>query len=620
MKNLFRWLRENPGTAVFIAAAAACIPLLPLPFLFDDGLSVRDNPLLRDFSSLRHLFGASYERVFRNESFEPLTYVLLMPVGRLFAWQPWGLHIFSALAHAACAWGVYRLALSFFGRRRPAALAGLFFALHPAQYGTLSAVLFTGTIFSSLFFIWALVRFLEEKSRGRAGAMALTGLLFAAALLFKERAFPGLLIFWLLPFLKEGGGFGELRRRLPELLWLSAFWAAALLARLPAGRGSGLGLDYIEPSLIAARLGAYAKMLVLPFWLSPAYQKTGILPDPAGFAALLAAGALFCYAAGRRGRGGSGYSPAAAGGLLAAAVLLPYLNLLPVNDLAEYLSSVFVSDRYLYLPMAGAALIFAAAALRLEESFPRSAAAAYIPAALLAPLLLLSSMRQLSWRSEEAVWSRAVRLNPDSAWAAYMLGSHYMQSGDTGKAGPLLERAIALGPSRGVRSNALGALAGVMLMEGRAEDGERLARAALDVWPDNYDAWNTYGAALASLGRKKDAARAFEAAASAGTTGAAPLLNLGRVSLELGEPAKAALAFERALERRRDTATLDLLCSAYESSGSLERAAAACLASVEMDQTRPEALLRLAGIYGKLGMAEPAELCRNEALRLSRPE
>lgn len=616
MRAIVKYLKENPGPAVFLAAAAACLPLLTLPFVFDDGMSVRDNIFLRDLSSLKYLFSPAYEQVFRNESFEPLTYVLLMAAGRLFGWQPWGMHLFSALAHAACAWSVYRLALSLFGRRKPAVLAGLFFALHPAQSGSLIAVLFTGTIFSALFFFWALDRFLSERGRSRPAAALLTGLLFGVSLLFKERAFPGLLLFWLLPLLR-GDRLQELRRRLPELLSLSVFWLAALLSRLPAGRGSAMGFDHTEPSLIFSRLAAYAKMLVLPFWLSPAYQKGGLLPDVPGLAALAAAAAVFLYALGRQRREERGASPAVLGALAGGLLLLPYLNLLPFSDLAEYLSSAFVSDRYLYLPMLGASLIFAAAAARLEERLPRSPAASAWPAALFAVFLLLSAGRQLSWRSEEAVWNRAVRINPESSWANYMLGSYYLQEGSPGRAAPLLERTLALGPSRGVRSHALGALAGAALMDGRPVDAKKLARSALETWDANYDAWNTYGAALASLGRKKDAARALEVAASAYTTGDAPLVNLGKVYLELGKPADAVLALERALQRSRSAATLDLLCSAHEAVGSLERAAAACLACVELEPGRPEALLKLAGIYRALGMNKPAALCIAEAEKLS---
>lgn len=198
-----------------------------------------------------------------------------------------------------------------------------------------------------------------------------------------------------------------------------------------------------------------------------------------------------------------------------------------------------------------------------------------------------------------------------------MLGSYYMKEGFPDKALPLLEHAAELEPSRGVLSNTLGALAAVHLMKGEPGPAEKLAVSALKTWEYNYDAWNTYGAALATLGKKSEAARAFEAAGSAEITGDAPLVNLGKLYLDLGEPVKASQALERALGRSKNPATMDLLCTAYAETGSLERAAAACMNSLELEPGRPDTLVKLAQIYTAMGMTEPASLCLDEVVKLA---
>ncbi len=637
--------RIKPDVLLAVFSAAAYIPLLFLPFVFDDVMSVRNNPLLRDLSNAAYLFHPAYTHVFRNEGFEPFTFLYLMLAGKLVAWQAWGFHALSLLAHAACAWTVYKLALLLLGKEKPALLAGLLFALHPAQAESLVAALFSGTIFSALFFLAALYRFMERDGRDGAAGKLLTGLLFGVSLLFKERSFSGLPLFFLLPFLRgvpkppgcrkgmkipyeespltpasPGGGFKELRRRLPELLALSFFWTAALFSRLSAGRGSSLGFKDMDPAYLFAKLAAYARMLFFPFQLSPVYQKTPALPGPAGLAALLLAGGVIFLALKYSGRGRRGYNPAATGAAAFLLLLLPYLNLLPVTDLAEYLNSVFVSNRYLYLPLAGAAVVFAAFAAEAEELLSaRRGGPAFLKAsgaALLALCLALSAQQQLIWRSDERVWLRAVKLNPASPWANYMLGSYYLQEGLPDEALPRLNLALSLNPPRGVLSNALGALAAARLLKGETKEAEEGALKALEAWEFNYDAWNIYGAALAGLGKRKEAAAAFEKAAEAEITGDTPLVNLGRLYLELGDPAKAAAAFERALKRENSVDTLDLLCGAYAASGRLKEASAACLASLGLKPDRPPALLRLARIYLALGMGEPAELCLAEAVRL----
>ncbi|MDD2805726.1 MAG: tetratricopeptide repeat protein [Elusimicrobiales bacterium] len=534
MRKLF----QKPGLAVALAAAAVCLPLLTLPFVFDDVMSVADNPWLRELGSLRHLFGPAYTPIFRNEGFEPLTFLPIMLFGRAFAWQPWGLHLLSLLAHSACSWAVWRLARELFSEERPALLAGLFFALHPAQGETTVAVLFSGTIFSALFFLLALTRFVSRDGRDGPADKALTAGLFLVSLLFKERAFPGLLLFALLPFLKKGGGAAELRRRLPELLAFAGAAAAALLARLAAGRVSALSAADLDPAFLFAKLAAYAKMICLPFWISPVYQKTAAWGDAAGLAALLLAGAALPLAVKYGGRGGRGYSPAPAGAALAGLLLLPYLNLLPVADLAEYLKSVFVSGRYLYLPLTGAALVFGAAAegFAAEWRRPASKAAALIlTTVLLLVFMGVSVSQRLIWRSDAAVWARAVRLNPDSAWGNYMLGTSYLEQGDAADAVPLLEKAVSLGPNRGVLSNSLGALAAAALMQGRPADAERTAKQALRVWNENYDAWNTLGAALAGMNRFAEAEQAFLEAARSPLTSGAALANRELVKRALSE-------------------------------------------------------------------------------------
>lgn len=526
--RLFNGLK--PETVIALVSAAAFIPLLFLPFVFDDVMSVQNNPLLRDLSNAAYLFHPAYNSVFRNEGFEPLTFLTLMPAGKLFAWHALGFHALSLLAHAAAAWLVYRLALLLTGEERPSLLAGLLFAVHPAQAETLVAALFSGTIFSALFFLAALYRFIDRDGGDSAAGKTFTALLFGASLLFKERAFPGLLLFCLLPFLRPGGGLSEFRRRLPELLALSSCWAAALLSRLTADGGSALGFAGLDPAYLPAKLAVYAEILLLPFRLSPVYQKTSPLPGPAGLAALGLAALILFLAFRYTGRGRRGYGPAAAGAAAFFILLFPYLNLLPVSDLAEYLNSVFVSNRYLYLPLAGAAVVFAAFAAWSAEALAAWPGGKYLTkaagGALLAVLVFLCAQQQLLWRSNEAVWTRAVSFNPESAWAHYMLGALYLQRGLPDAALPSLEKALSLRPSRGVLSNTWGALAAVRLETGRLKEAEEAARRALETWEYNYDAWNTYGAALAGLGKRKEAAEAFQKAAEAPMTGDAPLVNL----------------------------------------------------------------------------------------------
>jgi len=116
-----------------------------------------------------------------------------------------------------------------------------------------------------------------------------------------------------------------------------------------------------------------------------------------------------------------------------------------------------------------------------------------------------------------------------------MLGTGLLDGGETAAALPFLERAAALPSNRGVLSNSLGALAAAAMTQGRPAEAERLARRALQTWNENYDAWNTLGAALASQRRFEEAERAFTTAASSPVTAEAALANRGLVKKALSE-------------------------------------------------------------------------------------
>lgn len=597
--------------ALAALTAAVFAPLLGLPFVFDDVLAVRDNAALRELSNAVYLFHPAYSDLFRNEGYEPLTYPVLMLTGLASGWRPWAFHAVSIAAHAACAGLVFRLALLLTADAAAALAAGLLFALHPVQAETLTAAMFSGTIFSSVFFLAALHRFLASDGRSGPAAQGVTALLFAAALLFKERAFPGLLLFALLPLLR--GGPAGLKSRLPELAWLAAAWAAALGLRGYVMAGGGFGLAGLDLAYIPARLAAYAGTLLLPFRISPVYGKE-LFPGWTAAAALAGCAAL-AWLAWRAGRREKAYNAGAVGIALAGLTLLPYLNVLPLKDLSEYLSGTFASSRYLYLPIAGAAL--AAAALlkgRLARNPHRFAAGL-----VLAGLALLSVQQSLLWRSEEKVWARAAGLNPSSPWARYMLGTHYLQAGRNAEAERLLKEALELKPERPLFSHTNSALAQAALADGSAAAAETYARRALEAWDMNHEAWNALGAALAGQGRSAEAERTFLRAAEIEPTGDGPLINLGTLRLARGDAAGAAAALDLALARRRSPLALDLACRARAAGGDLKRAAQACADALELEPERPATLLLLGRIYLKLGAAEPAAVCLDGAEKLAGP-
>jgi Tfp pilus assembly protein PilF len=101
-----------------------------------------------------------------------------------------------------------------------------------------------------------------------------------------------------------------------------------------------------------------------------------------------------------------------------------------------------VSDRLLYLPMVGIALIAAALVARVAT---RRVAVAAVGSVLLV-LALLTGQRNTQYASETALWEDAVAKNPGHARARVNLGYGYELQGDVGKAEAQYRAALQLRP------------------------------------------------------------------------------------------------------------------------------------------------------------------------------
>jgi tetratricopeptide (TPR) repeat protein len=176
-----------------------------------------------------------------------------------------------------------------------------------------------------------------------------------------------------------------------------------------------------------------ASRLIWPLGLAPEY----VVPVPDGWTDpwLLAAGLLlvfFVWALYQSWR----HCRVAFWGFCWAVIFWgPVSNVVPLAYLA--------ADRYLYLPLAGLALALVAV---LPARLPR------IPFLLMA-LILTGCLAGLSWqqvkvwKNPEALWTQAVKVSPESAFALNNLGNVYYQKNEWNQAVTYYQRAIRVNPS-----------------------------------------------------------------------------------------------------------------------------------------------------------------------------
>ncbi len=451
----------------------------------------------------------------------------------LFRLSPAAFHVHSLLWHALAALLLLRLLHLLVGDVRAACVGALVWALHPMQVESVAWISSRGDVATGALTFLALLCALRSRGRDRALVAALAA--GAAAMLYKETAvvLPALVFAVRLAHPREGAA-GELRPAL-RAAWPFAVVAALYLvyrAAVQVGATAhattfvlgGSTAGTVATAVLA--LGVYVLFAVLPvrpaadWYMQPA---TGF-----GHAAVLAAIALHVALIVLAVRGRR-RAP-----LLAAAALLFYAPLVPVANW-PFAIGIPTAERFLYLPLSGAALLVAVAVRRLG-------ARSLVPACAAAVALGTASyVRCDDWRDTRTLFEAALAHGGSpraAAWAA----------AEQRERGLALERS-ASGDVAAERRAALRA-------EARAcyETGLARAHESLDLWrrfecvaesvSDVVAAPHTNAASLCLyLDRPGEALwHADRAVAAAGDVFAEPHLDRALALLRLRRPEAAARA------------------------------------------------------------------------------
>lgn len=327
-----------------------------------------------------------------------------------------------------------------------AALAGVFFALHPLRVESVLWITERRDVLSGALAGASLLAFLKERRGLSLG-------LFAAALLSKGTAVG---LAWVFLFLEK-----DRAKAWP-------YFALALGAGLMnlAGFGAELRAVDLTPWQRAAAvlnsLGFYVVKTVVPTGLSPYYPLTDALTP------FVLAGAAAYW--------------------LRWHWVLYALILAPVSGLFQAGAQAY-ADRYSYL-----------ATLPFAFFLGRFGTPARV--ALLAAVLSVLTLRQAAfWRDDAALWTRAVALAPRAYLPRSNLALALDAAGDAAGAAEQYERAIELEP-RDVEARVnLGAL---RAKAGDLKGAEGLYREALALRPEHAAAHFNLAFLLRATGRKKE--------------------------------------------------------------------------------------------------------------------
>jgi 4-amino-4-deoxy-L-arabinose transferase-like glycosyltransferase len=434
--------RRGPAWVVaslFLAIAAASCALYwgarDLEFLrIDDPDYVLDNPWIRGFTAenLRRVLSAAY---FANYSpLHLISYMLDYEIGGL---DPAAYHVSSIVWGGLVAGAVFLFARELTGNLVVGAAAGLLFAAHPAHVEAIAWVSSRKDLVSAFFGLLSFVAYLRcRSSRGSAVWYAAALALFVLGLAGKMSVviLPG--VYFLRDVLVERRPFwNSVLDKVPYAVVAAYFHFEVAAAQPPTG----------EPFALIKFGRAIAECLwLLSGFGTQCLYRNWSLPEPASLAGI---GSLAVPAALALGFGLAAWKlPARWSREPLILVALTLFALVPPQILSF---EDPVTDRYLFLPSVGVAVLAAWGLVRLAQ-LP-DVRWRILGGLLYAALLAVHAARTLGylaeWRDPRSVWFAAAEKSNDYQ-VQLNLGIHYQDLSDqlTLRNAAVVEPSLRLAP------------------------------------------------------------------------------------------------------------------------------------------------------------------------------
>ena len=590
----WRWSQWFVSSALALVTFAVFSPALSNGFVnWDDDLMLVDNPHFRGlgWAQLRWMFST-----FHAGHFQPLSWITLGTDYLLWGMDPFGYHLTSVILHSVntvifytvCRWLFTRIFVTAQAKARwqldfSAALAAIFFALHPLRVESVVWATERRDVLSGMFFLAALYCYLRAHLTIDAAAksrQSWLNLAFAAqllSLLAKATAITLPLLLIILDIYPLQRLRGRLRtwftadsrrvlgEKLPFFLLSVIFGVIALLAQQVSG-----ALRSVQQYFFSYRLGQafygicfYLWKTFLPIDLSPLYELpydfeawTGVFVVCAVLAVLVS---LLAFLLRRR-------CP-----WLAACWLYYVIMLAPVLGVAQ--SGVqMVADRYSYLSCLSWAALLGGISFYWLQSLKsaRIATAAAVIFVTGASLGLLTRAQVGVWQNGESLWKHALRVTPNTAIANYNLAKVYETDGKSENSVELYQRAVDINPTY---AEAHYNLARLLVQQGKVDEAMAHYSEALKFKPNDVETHNNLGQLLALQGNVPAALAEYQRALALDPQFAKAYFNLGRLYVRTGEFTKAIESFQQALKLTPDTAEVHAgLGDAYARSGNVDQA------------------------------------------------
>ena len=499
----------------------------------------------------------------------PLTWLTFGLDYVLWGMEPAGYHFTNLVLHAANAALVYWLAKRLLAAARPrageyalragAAVAALFFAVHPLRAESVAWATERRDVLSGLLFLTCVLTYVgaaTAHSHRRRRLLLLAIAAFALAMLAKSivMTLPLLLLVldWYPLRRLHGLSWTEGNRRvlLEKLPFFAVALAGAEISYWAVAR-DGLLTQYSLASRVAMALYSvsfYISKTVLPLDLSPLYElpsRVDVL-DPQFLGASIAVTILSVALVALAPRWPAGL----------AAYAWYAIMLVPVGGLV-HAGHQLAHDRYSYLSclsfavLAGGAIVWLAGAQadgRLRPLLFRVSCGAI--GALLVAFAFLTWLQVQVWRDSESLWMHATYATPDCSichnnYGTLLVNRSGVRPWERPFAIEEFRQALTLKPER---DKPYGGLGVALLGMKRPREAEQALRRAVAAEPKNIGVLNNLGNALTEQGRFADAVPYLRRAVALDEHHPVIRANLGEALLGSGRIDEAIVELRRATD------------------------------------------------------------------------
>lgn len=320
------------------------------------------------------------------------------------------------------------------GEELGALIAGLVYAVHPAATEGIAYASARSAVLATTFTLGSFLAYIRYDRRGSPAALIIAAVLFIFGIGAKAIAIflPAAVVMYHLWFSHEGG-IGR-RKAIAGVGFIGALAIGYVVLRRIL-MGVILAESLVRPlqENIQTQARAYMHYFRLFLWpihqsINPFFPTFPDLFDPQVIASIFALAGLLVVIAVLRMRGVSCHAPTDPGGnsprLISFGLLWILVSLLPESSIVPL--NLVVTERRMILPLVGYSLVLGAV-LGMAKARKR----AVIAILLILSLSALTVVRLREWRSEERVWSAAVRVDPNWGLLWNNLGLIYIENRNT---------------------------------------------------------------------------------------------------------------------------------------------------------------------------------------------